>query len=290
MLDTESAPNTHFTPAVERTTIPSRVRGIVSLIDNISANAIRQSLLNPKLGMTLEKTFYKHIASLYLLDRVVFCSLLAASRIPGVEQKLEDKYLKQEARSFRVGKHMIVFPNMYTDKKPIPLSDGTVISQYHHLGELHFSEDLPTLEQGGNLVTFTRQLYGAATESLEELAHLCQDNDPRVIGLAFFYGESHIAGSLAKKLGFDIHEISNPFRKLMQYYKGRWLVEQIAGKNPTWRHWKKNYKPPQRAYISRKRLVELFGRKPVPESPKVSPKQSILEKLGFLKGSLKQSR
>ena len=280
MESAEGIVKTQLSPTTEIRTVASKIKGAVGLLDSLSANSIRESLLSPKLGANLEKAFYRHIASLYFLDRAVYFSAVLASFIPGIEQKVDEKY-KDE---FEVGKHLVVVPMVYKDDQRVHLSDGTEISKFQRLGEMHFCRDLPQLTDKDNLVNFTKLLYREANISLQELALMCQNNDPRVKNITFFFGESHIAGPLAKRLGFDIHEISNPISKLMSYYKGKWLVNDLASKNPTWQIWKKNFKPPQRAYISRTKLVEFFGEKPI-QPTKTGLRQSIFDRLRFLRKS-----
>lgn len=88
---------------------------------------------------------------------------------------------------------------------------------------------------------------------------MCQQNNPVLKEIDIFYGASHIVRPFIEKLGFDIFDIENPFRRIRLRREGYNFVRHIAGGNLQWQRTKRNFRDPREAFISRAKLVELYG-------------------------------
>lgn len=240
--------------------------GIAHSLYNITENALKK-LSRKGPSKYAEELFYKHIASNFIFELAFILPLAVATKIPGLEQRIADK--KDLLDSISVGEHMNVDVMKYRGKN-LSLSDGTTVSNEDIVGQMHFYRNLPQL-RNNNIIAYTRDLYESASESLKSLARRCQKEDPRLSGVTAFYGESHIAGPLAKRLGFDIYDINNPLYKLFVYYGSKNVVDDTTKESRSYRAWKENFKPPRQAYISRAKLVELFGEKPKEPVPELLP-------------------
>lgn len=165
--------------------------------------------------------------------------------------------------SINVGKHMRITRdhNRVTTKE---LSDGTIVKPGQRIGTIDIVRDLKVLKSDDNLISAVKELYGDTEEDLKELAALCMNNDPKLKDVEVFRGISHLAGPLAKKLGFDVKDIKNPIVKMYATLSGKIIVKQYAKNNEVWNNIpgktpRNKFKSAREAYISRKKLVELYG-------------------------------
>lgn len=164
-----------------------------------------------------------------------------------------------ELEELAVGEHMEVIIRRYRSSRQKHLSDGTIIRPGDKVGEIHFSNDIPELQENENMIGFARRLFVSARESMQHLAQLCQDNYYQTDGVVAFLGQSHIAGPLAKRLGFDIFEIRNPITRLISTELSYVTAKESAYRNPTWQQFRTNFKSAKEAIISRDKLVQTHG-------------------------------
>ena len=109
-------------------------------------------------------------------------------------------------------------------------------------------------------MTYIKDFTVSTKSSLENLAAWCEANDPLLEGINVFYGVSSLAaGPQAKKLGFEIHEIENPLKKAIMKHVGKTIIRRMSGANSGWHQYKKTQRVPKEAYISREKLVSLYG-------------------------------
>ena len=127
------------------------------------------------------------------------------------------------------------------------------------IGEIHFDRNIPFIKRNEAVVGFVRTLFSSFQEELTELAFLCRENDKRLKRVQSFFGLSHIAGPLARRLGFDVSAIRNPLTRYEVTASNKQLISEIVSYHPSWTMFEKNFKPAQRAYISRNKLVQLYG-------------------------------
>jgi hypothetical protein len=220
----------------------------------------------------LQKTWYTHnmglfymeaigVKSLALLTPEFRSELLKASSIlnyAGALASFEDAYLATRTK-IKLGEHMSVRIGHYRHIAGRELSDGNVVSGGAKVGVIDFMRNMPTLDKHDNLISLTRDLFDSAQTSLIELAKLCNSEDPRLEDINTFYGVSHLAGPLAVRLGFDVFDIRNPIDRSMYKMLGKGIVTTIAKKNSSWQRLKSNFKDPREAFISRQRLINLYG-------------------------------
>lgn len=218
----------------------------------------------------LEKTWYSHSTSLFYLESVVIKSLSllypelrAEGKMLGVGLSLAgfstnvDNVVKKLTTKIPVGEHMDVIMGRFRSIKNKELSDGSVVKPGSKVGVIHFTRNLPIMDKQSN-VAFSRQLFRSGEESLNNLAGLCEANDPRLEGVEFFYGWSHLAGPIAKRLGFDVFDIANPIRRLGPKFVNTFLAGGLKD-TPTFQRINYIFKTPREAFISRQKLVELYG-------------------------------
>ncbi len=158
-----------------------------------------------------------------------------------------------------VGDHMSFHSEYYQAITARELSDGVKIYPGDKLGELEFLMDINTLQPEENLFQHIRELYTSAQVSLQKLAQLCQQNDPLVKNIVAFHGFSHLAGPAAVKLGFDTAKISDPILRFAVSMDAMDSAKGTASENHMWREFKKNFKTPREAFISRQTLVSRYG-------------------------------
>lgn len=140
------------------------------------------------------------------------------------------------------------------------MSDGQEVRPGQRVGELHFTRNIEPLAKDTDVISYARMLYRSGEKSLEELAVKCEQNDPAFEDINVFYGVSHIAGPLAKRLGFDIFRITNPVNRfLATYLAKKGMEDEFTGNSQQWELFKRNFKSPNFAYISRQKLIELYG-------------------------------
>lgn len=188
------------------------------------------------------------------------------------EEKYEDAIYglldRKEAKLERsqgilVGHHMNVKVKEYPYYNgPILLSDATAIIPGDRIGQIHLLRNLPKLNREDDLLKITRKLYQRVLESMEELAALSENNDPRLDGVNAFYGTSHLAGPLATRLGFDVRKIDDSLERNIETFFGRTLVFCRSSHKNWGDKWKQvKNKEAQNAFISRRKLVQMYGQK-----------------------------
>lgn len=223
-----------------------------------SKNAINRILYSHTMSLFCLEAFISKAAGVYKHDENLID--LGKRKIIAAELKgLNGVVKKVKTDSVLVGDHMTFRRTNYTGFASKELSDGEIVRPGDRIGEIDFVKDVPKLGKDANLFVFTRYLYNSAQKSLRELAELCAENDPSVDGIKAFHGTSHLVGPLAKRLGFDIYEIANPIKRAVYKKWGKAIAKNVAGESLMWQEYQKNFKPPREAYISRSKLVELFG-------------------------------
>lgn len=164
-------------------------------------------------------------------------------------------------RKVDLGEHMVVKPERFVNAKKVKLSDSTVVSPGDLVGRIHFGNNLLPLQNSKSLVTYTRDLYRSAEESLIDLAQLCKKDKHAVKDINVFWGRSHLVGRLTERLGFDTFPIRNPVVREWNKYWCKDVARAVAGTHEEWKRYEKNFRDPRDAYISREKLITIFGEK-----------------------------
>jgi len=225
----------------------------------------------------LEKTYYRHTATLLLLeataistfshmqnpDAPILNSLYALpigiSAFKWLEGKIRTPKSTDRELAF-AGKHMRVFEQIFYDLQTRNLSDGYTVHPGDRVGMLTLDKDVPIMKPEENTAVFARKLIKETENCLKELAIKCEKQDPALDGINAFFGLSLLAtGPLAKKFGFNSFNIEDPFRKAWAHYKSHDIAKDVAGKNDMWERAQKQPREVQEVYISRSELVRLFG-------------------------------
>jgi len=172
---------------------------------------------------------------------------------------LSNQFGRQE--KVHLGDHMTLTIGRLPIERDIQLSDGAVLRQGDAVGVIDFIENLPRLSEEDNLMGFVRRLFKSAKGSLSELAVLCREDDTRLQGIEYFWGKSHLAGPLAKRLGFEVFEVeyTSPLIKKIDISVARAHVRLVAGDNEEWDQVKDYIKPQRHAIISRERLMAMYA-------------------------------
>jgi hypothetical protein len=140
------------------------------------------------------------------------------------------------------------------------LSDGTIINVGDRIGTIHLLRQLPKIDEKDSLNVVTRGLYQSVRGSLEELAALSISHDPRLEGVEAFYGASHVAGPLARRLGFDVVRIEDWSDRMTETLISQTIVFWKSPHKNWIDRWKQiKGKEAQEAYISKRKLVQLYG-------------------------------
>jgi hypothetical protein len=216
----------------------------------------------------LEKTWYTHNVTTFILETAILKIISLAN--PNVKKlatvfggmaiaTMVENY--KNAGYVHVGEHMTIDIEQFRDFHTKKFPDGTILKPGQKFGKIDFVYRIPKLRPNDSLIGFTRSLFRSGEQSLKELADLCEKNDPRLQGVDVFMGTSHIAGLLAKRLGFDVFDITNPFKKLGYSIIAKVIVHGTVKHNKEWESFKKNFKSPREAAISRNKLIQLFGSK-----------------------------
>lgn len=176
----------------------------------------------------------------------------------GFVDKLHER--AERAMGIRVGEHMNVRVRKYPYTTPVVLSDGIAIVPGEKVGVIELLRDLPKISTHDNILLVTLNMYRSVQNSLEELAGLSERNDPRLDGIEAFYGSSHTAGPLARRLGFDVREIEDKNDRIAETIASQ-LVVFFHSPHKSWlRRWKQvNSKVAQDVYISRNKLIQMHG-------------------------------
>lgn len=146
----------------------------------------------------------------------------------------------------------------------IDVGECMTIVVWSDSAELHI-HNLSEMTADESLIKYVRDLHDSVIFSLSILAHLCEQNDPRLNSVHFFYGYSHLVRkNRAEEMGFTVSseplmEYEGKMHKKKMKDEGYRLVKAIAGKNKEWKRWKKNYKSPQFAFITREELIAHYG-------------------------------
>ena len=169
-----------------------------------------------------------------------------------------------DKNSIPLGKHMSVQLKTYTGKEPLTLDDGTVVKPGDPIGELHFIRNLPKLKPGDSITGFIREGFSDAEQALKELSQLVAGADPRLTEVNVFFGVSHLASRLAKRLGFEVYstdQLPRLINKVMNKMYFR-IAQGVAGNNPEWQKLSTNFKPAGFALLTRNSLIEQYGTVP----------------------------
>lgn len=257
-----------------------RVKNAAYVLGDEALSAISSEKSKTFFRSLLEKTYYRHTFSILLLEAYTIASLSQLSAAHSAEMSkflaipaaitafkwIENKIRTPKATSEPIafaGHHMKIYEQIFRDIRTRKLSDGYVVHPGEKVGLVTFDRYIPIMKKDENLVVFTRQLIKGAEDCLKSLAKKCEGNDPALAGINVFYGASHLAGPLARKFGFDIFEIADPFKRAEARYRSKDIAADVAGENEMWQRIQQNSsgKDPREAFISKQKLIELFGSK-----------------------------
>lgn len=183
--------------------------------------------------------------------------------LPGIPVKLPPP-----GKFVTVGEHMTVTSETAAEcwpgksAKSIVLDDLTEIRPKTPIGRIDLVRNLPRLDTSGSVIAFTRSLMTSTVQSLRELAQACQNREEQLVPLQAMAGMSHLA-RMGKRFGFTVFEIEDKVDQEWATRVSRSVSEKVAGNNHAWQKLAAYYKPAEIAYISKDRLVELYG----PEGP-----------------------
>lgn len=220
----------------------------------------------------LERTYFSHSFTLFLAEGVLINALAFIPNAPSAELTVlsnifyglsalsyTDKGLKYRMLPrILLGDHLLMQHARYRWPTKKVLSDGAIVRPGEKYGALHFTHNLPVLQPEDNLTVFTRNLYQSAENSLRELAVLCENDAPMVRDIEVFGGISHVAGSLATRAGFDLFTL-DPATKLLAMLQSEDYLVRGVRKHNEWKRSRKNFKAPRRAFISKTKLIQLYG-------------------------------
>ncbi len=164
----------------------------------------------------------------------------------------------EEKNKLDIGTHLSVCRARYRGVSKKVLSDGIVIAPGQMGGRLDLVRNIPQLGEEANLVAASRSLYNEVLLDLKILAYECKHNE-FLEEISFFYGYSHLVRSLARKLGFNVFDIKNPLKQAFYTHLNKQIVEKRNKENKAWQAFKGNFKPAKEAFISRDKLVSLYG-------------------------------
>jgi len=164
-------------------------------------------------------------------------------------------------KKVNVGEHMSIHVGHFRNPLSKELEDHTIIKAVKKIGIIDIERNLPKLSEKESLVGITRMLFRETESDLKELALMCKAGDPRLEGLDIFHGVSHLAGPLAKRLGFDVYDIANPVERVASSLIGRLISSDVGAKNEEWRKYQSKFKSAREAYISRSKLIRLYSDK-----------------------------
>lgn len=169
-------------------------------------------------------------------------------------------------KTIDVGEHMKVtrakaeevWPNR--TRRRLRLDDDARVTPVTPIGRIDIVRNLPRLDTDAPLIGFTRRLITSSIGSLRELAQLSESGENRLLGLKAFGGISHLA-RIGRRFGFTVFNITSRLDRERATAISRNVAEYVSRDNSDWRQLAENYKPAKTAFISRQRLIDLFGSK-----------------------------
>ena len=164
-------------------------------------------------------------------------------------------------REIEVGQHMVLKPERFVHFKKVRLSDSTDVSPGELVGRIHFSSNFNELHEDTSIVTYTRELVKSGQESLGLLAEMCQEDKRAVKDINVFWGRSHLVGKFTERFGFDTMPVNNPLNRSFTKFWAKDCAREVVGNHPEWKRFEKNFRDPRDAYISREKLIAVFGKK-----------------------------
>jgi len=234
------------------------VKGCRSLINSVAQEAAGILDYRHSSTMLLLETAALQVASRVdnsLYTPLFWLSISKAGRI--VFERLFGEYIFN--KSLKIGKYLDLEVMKYRSLRSKQLSDGTIIQPGDKIGVFEFNNNrIKNLEPEDDFFHHIRDLYFSTKISFHNLALLCLNKDPLLEGVTAFYGVSHLAVKGAK-IGFDVGPVSNPLLKLIVDRFGRIDEREVVSDHPMWEQCRKQHRTPMEAFISRKRLVELYG-------------------------------
>jgi hypothetical protein len=121
------------------------------------------------------------------------------------------------------------------------------------------------LEENANPIAFARDLLRSSTQSLVELAMLCERGDSRLEEIEAFAGISHLA-RIGGRVGFTVFNIANAEAQRAATEVSKGVALKVVGNNAAWKELSTNYKPAKIAFISRSRLISTFGSRAISQA------------------------
>lgn len=165
-------------------------------------------------------------------------------------------------KSLHVGESLYVWHGLkYPFKTPQKLTDGSIISPNTRIMELHIDRHG---SKGYGYIDYIKKLLDQVGEDLKLLAFL-SNNHADFQGIMAFVGISHLARS-SRRFGFEVYPI--PAKSRVAEFKSNCKKEARAqhvdgrgrGRNTPQliRAREVNFKPPEMAIITPRRLAELY--------------------------------
>jgi len=258
------SPQTTTETLVVTSNFPDMLKGLYTQITN------KLQEVNPVKLNTLSKNLESK-AFLVLLSDILVMPQKTQNPTPfikflkgGLFYTALNKALKSDflggLTTIKAGEHMTISIQEFGERLSLP--NGETIEEKNVVGRIDFVRDIPKMKRGASLVEFTKSLFKSANISLEELTRLCRDNDPRLKDVQYFYGVSHLAGPLARRLGFITLPIEDERDRKKCMSAAHSIAKKVAGKNENWQKFAGNFKQPQIAVISRQELLEAYPPKP----------------------------
>lgn len=238
-------------------------------------------------GTVAERIHYGHTWTLMLLESAL---TMGMARVEGMSfENLSlagtsllvltatkagaELYERVKGEKIQIGSYGELHVEPYRAVRSRTLSDGTIMKPGDKVGIMDFAHGILSKAEEESLFSYTKKLIRSAELSFIELAQLCEVDDPRLAGVSVFGGRSHLAGPVAKRMGFDVFDIANPLHSHFETWRGKKRVQRQVSyyKKPDdtgsieavvdqkWKEMEKNFKDPRDAYISRQKLLELYG-------------------------------
>lgn len=244
---------------------------IFNIAKNISDYTVKKLEVVKEITQNLvERTIFTHRSTLLYLESIIIktFNISQDSNYLNVISKLLyslgivvsfQEIKEMLSNRINIGDHMEVYATKFRSPLNKKLEDGTTIYPGDEVGMLDITRDIPTLGKSDNLITVTKQLFFGVEKDLAELAKVCQQDNSPFKNISVFVGISHLSNQWGKRLGFDVFEISDPLEKLLVNLNGIIMSSRGNFSNKEFRKHLLNFKSAKEAYISKQRLIELYG-------------------------------
>jgi hypothetical protein len=286
-------------------------KDVAETVGTLTRESLERSLHLSK--TVAERIHYGHTWSLMLLESALTMGMARVEGMSFENMSLAgssllvltatkagaELYQRVKGEQVLIGKYGVMHVEPYRAVRSRPLSDGTTMTPGDKVGIIDFARGIPFKNEHESIFSYTKNLIRTADVSFIELAEMCETDDPRLSDVNFFGGRSHLAGPIAKRMGFDVFDVANPLHRYFEARRGKDRVKkQVSfekGSNPNnpegrevdqkgeepqkaeenskteseskkemvvdqkWKEMEKNFKDPRDAYISRQKIIELYG-------------------------------